>query len=65
MRPQTEKIRYPRAVLVRFPRGATVGTPGDAAQQRRVLEDALGLLASATVPGTLVELDHKWSGAGA
>jgi hypothetical protein len=64
LRPQTEKIKYPRAALVRFPRGATVGTPGDAAQQRHVLEDALRLFDSATQPGTIAELDYKWSGPG-
>jgi hypothetical protein len=58
-----EKIKYPRAALVRFPRGATVGTPNHPLQQRQVLEEALAVLRTATEPGTLVELQHRWAGA--
>ena len=64
LRPQVEKIKYPRAALVRFPRGATVGTPGHPVQQRQVLEETLALLRSATEPGVIVELAHRWEGAG-
>jgi hypothetical protein len=60
LRAQVEKVKYPRAALVRFPRGATVGAPGNAAQQRRVLEDTLALFATAAQPGTIVELAHQW-----
>lgn len=35
----------PRATFTRLARGATLGRPGDAAQQRRVLEATLALLA--------------------
>ena len=35
----------PRAVFTRLKRGATLGRPHDAAQQRRVLEATLALLA--------------------
>jgi hypothetical protein len=35
----------PRATFTRLPRGATLGAPGDAAQQRRILEATLELLA--------------------
>ena len=34
----------PRATFTRLARGATLGRPGDAAQQRRVLEATLALL---------------------
>lgn len=33
-----------RVVLTQLPRGATLGTPGDAAQQRRLLEATLDRL---------------------
>ncbi|MDQ2997437.1 MAG: hypothetical protein M3R61_10325 [Chloroflexota bacterium] len=35
----------PRATFTKLARGATIGLPGDHAQQRRVLEATLGLLA--------------------
>ena len=35
----------PRITFTRLPRGATLGAPGDAAQQRRILEATLELLA--------------------
>ncbi|RME82716.1 MAG: hypothetical protein D6775_10105 [Caldilineae bacterium] len=35
----------PRATFTRLNRGATLGQPGDSAQQRRVLEATLALLA--------------------
>lgn len=35
----------PRATFTRLARGATLGQPGDPAQQRRVLETTLALLA--------------------
>lgn len=44
----TEKIQAtlpPRATLTQLPRGATLGNPGDAGQQRRVLAATLALLA--------------------
>jgi hypothetical protein len=62
LRTPVERIKYPRAALVRFPRGATVGTPNRPEQQRSVLRDTLALLASATAPGTIVELPYRWEG---
>jgi hypothetical protein len=35
----------PRVTFTRLPRGATLGAPGDAAQQRRILKATLELLA--------------------
>ena len=35
----------PRVTFTRLPRGATLGAPGDPAQQRRILEATLELLA--------------------
>ncbi len=42
--PQVEKTRPPRAVMVPFMLGRPLGEPNDAGFQRRVLEQALGLL---------------------
>ena len=41
----TKLTRPPRAVYTRLNRGATFGAPFDRAQQRRVLEATLALLA--------------------
>lgn len=60
LRTPVQRILYPRAALVRFPRGATVGTPNHPDQQRAVLRDTLALLDSASAPGTLVELPYRW-----
>jgi len=60
LRRRMEMVNYPRAALVRFPRGATVGAPHMPDLQRQVLLDTLELLHTATRPGTLVELSHPW-----
>lgn len=41
----TKMTRPPRAVYTRLNRGSTLGAPYDRAQQRRVLEATLALLA--------------------
>jgi hypothetical protein len=41
----TRRTNPPRATFSKLGRGATLGAPGDAAQQRRVLEATLALLA--------------------
>ena len=51
----TLRVRPPRALLTRFPRGQTVGPAGDAATQRAVVRAALELLATAREAGELRE----------
>ncbi|MEM6928908.1 MAG: hypothetical protein AAF602_18355 [Myxococcota bacterium] len=41
---RTRPTRPPRATFTRLARGATLGAPGDLAQQARVLDATLGLL---------------------
>lgn len=48
----------PRATFTRLARGATLGRPGDTAQQRRVLEGTLALLAQ-EAPIEPVQLDER------
>ena len=55
-----DAIRPPRVALARFPFGQPLGEPGNADQQRVVIEDALRLLVTATEPGTLEELPYRW-----
>ncbi len=50
VREHTEKIKPPRALFVPFPYGMAVGHPGDAAQQRAVLDAAFALLAAPSGP---------------
>ncbi|MEQ8675719.1 MAG: hypothetical protein RLP44_20400 [Aggregatilineales bacterium] len=49
----------PRATFTRLARGATIGQPGDVAQQRRVLETTLALLAE-DAPIDPVTLDEHY-----
>ncbi|MCI0527505.1 MAG: hypothetical protein L0Y56_08700 [Nitrospira sp.] len=58
-----DRIKYPRSVLVKFPRGANVGAPNNPEQQRDVLLDALRALTAVETPGTVIELPYKWPGA--
>ena len=53
-------IKPPRALLVKFPRGAMLGEPGNRERQRRVILDALDALQNMTVPGTVLELPYRW-----
>ncbi len=55
LRGATLRVRPPRALLTRFPRGQTVGPAGDAATQRAVVRAALELLATAREAGELRE----------
>ena len=48
----------PRMTITRLVRGATLGAPGDAAQQRRVLEATLALLGQ-DAPQTPVILNER------
>jgi hypothetical protein len=48
----------PRATITRLNRGNTLGMPGDAAQQRRVLEATLALLAQ-DAPVKLLRLGER------
>ena len=47
----TLRVKTPRSLVTRFPRGQTVGPAGDAATQRAVVLAALALLAEAREGG--------------
>ncbi|MCG8348897.1 MAG: hypothetical protein MI924_14085 [Chloroflexales bacterium] len=49
----------PRATFTRLARGSTIGRPGDAAQQRRILEKTLALL-ERDAPLDPVQLDESY-----
>jgi hypothetical protein len=55
-----EKIGTPRTLAVGFPFGHTLGQPGDQGQQRRVILEALGVLATSQTPGTIIHSEEVW-----
>lgn len=55
-----EKTGVPRTLAVEFPFGQTLGRAGDAAQQLRVIRQALALLAAAREPGLIVHSPETW-----
>jgi len=54
----TRLMKPPRATFTQLARGASLGAPGDKAQQRRVLEATLALLAK-DAPVEPVSLDEQ------
>ena len=55
-----DALRPPRVAYSRFPFGQPLGEPGNADQQRVIVEDALRLLVTATEPGTIEALPYRW-----
>ena len=56
----TRAVGVPRLVGVSHPMGQPLGPPGDVGRQRAVLRAMLELLASASGPGTYLELPFEW-----
>ena len=57
---QPERIKPPRALVVKYPFGQPFGLPGDVDQQRVIVEDALSLLATVDKPGSIVLSPYLW-----
>lgn len=55
-----EKVGVPRTLAVEFPFAQTLGRARDAAQQRRVILQALEVLESAQEPGRIVHSEEPW-----
>ena len=55
-----EHCAVPRFLFVDFPLGNPCGRPWDAAMQRRIVTQGLGLLETATASGTTVECTEHW-----
>lgn len=56
---ETLQARPPRALAPRgFVAGHSLGRPGDAALQKSILMDALGLLLTDPRPGEVIERDY-------
>ena len=56
----TESLPAPRNLLVRFRMGQVFGEPHCVAQQRTILLEALGALATMREPGAIVTLPYRW-----
>jgi hypothetical protein len=54
------QLGAPRIAAPDTPMGATMGCPGDAAQQARILLASLRLLKTVDVPGTVVPIDETY-----
>ena len=54
------RIKPPRALWVKFPRGSMLGEPGNVKRHRNVILDALKALTTMTEPGTIQELPYRW-----
>ena len=55
-----EKVGVPRTLAVEFPFGHTLGQPHEAAQQMRVIRQALEVLETAEGPGTITHSAETW-----
>lgn len=58
----TEFQGVPRSVYYRFPRGGTIGKPGDVDMQHGVLMETLSAAQTIDTPGTIVKGNYRWSG---
>lgn len=56
----TAAVGVPRLAAIGYPLSRPMGRPHDADGQRAVLRAALDVLATATEPGTVVELPFVW-----
>ena len=54
------RVRPPRALVVKFPRGSMLGEPLNQRRQRKIILDALRALETMTQPGTMQELPYRW-----
>lgn len=56
----SDRVGAPRSLGVEFPFGHIIGPAGDSAMQRRVILQALDVLAKAREPGTIVHFQEPW-----
>ncbi|MCP5025451.1 MAG: hypothetical protein GY929_04125 [Actinomycetia bacterium] len=57
----TASANPPRAVFVDYPLGRTAGPPRDSSTQGSILRAAFGLIENVDSPGTILDLDLRWS----
>jgi D-proline reductase (dithiol) PrdB len=54
------RVKAPRNAFLDFPLGRQCGKAQDVDLQNRILKDTLNVLATATVPGEIVDLPYHW-----
>jgi D-proline reductase (dithiol) PrdB len=54
------QVKAPRNVFLDFPLGRQCGKAQDVDLQTRILKDTLNVLATAKVPGEVVDLPYHW-----
>jgi hypothetical protein len=57
----TERIKAPRAIFLPWPMGHHFGVPFDRDLQSRVLLEALNLLETAQISGTIRDVPVRWA----
>lgn len=56
----TASANPPRAAYLDYPLGHTAGRPNELGEQIEIVRAALELTTTATEPGTIVPLPHRW-----
>ncbi|HKL26499.1 MAG TPA: hypothetical protein VJ910_09775 [Desulfuromonadales bacterium] len=60
VRDYTEKVQPPRTIFLKWPFGHPLGEPGNLAQQRTVLLEALKAVKTIREPGEIIDLPFPW-----
>ncbi len=57
-----ERVKAPRAVLVKHPAGSPLGNPGNAGKHQHLLREVFDAAWQFEGPGLIAELSYSWSG---
>ena len=57
-----ERIKPPRSAFINFPLGRQCGKPNDSDMQVRILQETMGILVTASIPGEIVHMPYEWDG---
>lgn len=57
-----ERVKAPRAVLVKHPAGAPLGLPGNAGKHQHLLREVFDAAWQFEGPGLITELNYSWGG---
>ncbi len=60
VRDYSAKVKPSRTVFLRWPFGHPLGEPGNIAQQRTILAEALRALKTIDTPGAITDLPYRW-----
>ncbi len=60
VRAQSEMVKPPRTVFVKWPFAHPLGEPFNRNQQRQIIHDALKVLLTTKKPGIIVDLPYPW-----